>query len=60
MVRGFMSIQTEQEHASQVIAELYQNSFFLRYWQAIGRFIGRGKPVSIWVSAAVAMGQIYC
>ena len=50
-----MSIQTEQERASQVIAELYQNSFFQRYWRAIGRFIGRGKPVSIWVSVAVVM-----
>jgi len=51
-----MSIETEQEHASQVIAELYQNSFFNRYWRAIGKFIGRGKPVSIWVSVAVVMG----
>lgn len=50
-----MSIETEQEHASQVIAELYQNSFFNRYWRAIGKFIGRGKPVSIWVSVAVVM-----
>lgn len=50
-----MSIQTERQHASQVIGELYQNSFFNRYWEAIGRFLGRGKPVSIWVSAAVVM-----
>lgn len=51
-----MSIQTEQQHASQVIDELYQNTFFQRYWRAIGRFIGRGKQVSIWVSAAIVMG----
>ena len=51
-----MSIQTEQERASQVIVELYQNSFFQRYWRAIGLFLGRGKPVSIWVSAAIVMG----
>ena len=51
-----MSIQTEQERASQIIVELYQNSFFQRYWRAIGLFLGRGKPASIWVSAAVVMG----
>jgi hypothetical protein len=51
-----MSIQTERERASQVIVELYQNSFFQRYWRAIGRFLGRGKSVSIWVSAGLVMG----
>jgi len=51
-----MSIQTEQQRASQTIAELYQNSFFERYWEAIGRFVGWGKPTSIWISVAVVMG----
>lgn len=50
-----MSIQTERQRASQVIGELYQNSFFNRYWETIGRFLGRGKLASIWVSAAVVM-----
>lgn len=50
-----MSIQTERERASQVIADLYENSFFQRYWRAIGFFIGRGKPISVWMSAAVVM-----
>lgn len=52
----FMSIQTERQRASQVIDELYQNSFFVKYWETIGRFIRRGKPASIWLSAAVVMG----
>jgi len=51
-----MSFQTEQQQARQTITELYQNSFFQRYWQVIGKFIGRGKPTSIWKSAAVVMG----
>ena len=51
-----MIIQIEQQHASQTIAELYQNSFFQRYWRAIGRFIGRGKPTSIWISGAFIIG----
>ena len=51
-----MIIQIEQQRASQAIAELYQNSFFNRYWRAIGRFISRGKPTTLWVSAAVVMG----
>jgi len=55
MSEVLMSIQAERERASQVIAELYQNSFFQQYWRAIGRFIGRGKPASLWVSAAVVM-----
>jgi len=50
-----MSIQSERQRASQVIAELYKSSFFIRYWEIIGRFIGRGKPASIWMSAAVVM-----
>jgi len=50
-----MSIQTERQRASQVLGELYQNSFFNRYWETIGRFLGRGKLASIWVSAAVVM-----
>lgn len=50
-----MSIQTERQRASQVFGELYQNSFFNRYWETIGRFLGRGKPTSIWVSAAIVM-----
>lgn len=45
----------DRQYASQVIGELYQNSFFNRYWETIGRFLGRGKPTSIWVSAAVVM-----
>lgn len=51
-----MSIQTKQEHASQIIDELYQNSFFQRYWRAIGLFLGRGKPTSLWVSVVIVMG----
>jgi hypothetical protein len=50
-----MSIQTERQHASQVLGELYQDSFFNRYWETIGRFLGRGRLASIWVSAAVVM-----
>lgn len=51
-----MSIQSEQQYASQVIGALYQNSFFNQYWDEIGRFLGRGKPTSIWLSSAVVMG----
>ena len=51
-----MSIQTERQRASQVIAELYQNSFFERYWNTIGNFLGSGKQRSIWVNAAIVMG----
>jgi hypothetical protein len=50
-----MSIPTPQQDASQVIAELYQNTFFQRYWRAIGRFIGRGKQASLWASVALVM-----
>ena len=50
-----MSIEIERQHASQVIDELYENTFFQRYWRAIGRLIGRGKQASIWVSAAIVM-----
>jgi hypothetical protein len=50
-----MNIEIERQHASQVIDELYENTFFQRYWRAIGRFIGRGKQASIWVSAAIVM-----
>ena len=51
-----MSIQTEQQDASHVIAELYQNTFFQRYWRAIGRFIGRGQQATLWLSVAIVMG----
>lgn len=51
-----MSIQTQRQRATQIIAELYQNSFFIRYWATIGWFLGRGKPTSIWVSAAIVTG----
>ncbi len=51
-----MSIKTERQQASQVIADLEQSAFVNRYWRAIGAFLGKGKPVSIWVSAAVVMG----
>jgi hypothetical protein len=50
-----MSIKTEHHQASEVIANLQQNTFFRRYWDTIGTFLGRGKPVSIWISAAVVM-----
>jgi len=51
-----MSNQAEQQDASHVIDELYQNTFFQRYWRTIGRFIGRGKQASLWLSAAIVMG----
>jgi hypothetical protein len=47
-----MSIQTQRQRASQAITEFYQVSFFIRYWGTIGWFLGRGRPASIWVSAA--------
>ncbi len=50
-----MNIQNERQQASQVIDELYQNTFFQQYWQAIRKFIGKGKIASIWVSAAIIM-----
>jgi hypothetical protein len=50
-----MKTQTERQDPSQVIGELYQNTFFERYWRAIGRLIGRGKQASIWASASLVM-----
>ena len=50
-----MSLATQRKLTSQAIADLWQNTFFHRYWRAIGTFIGRGKAVPIWVSAAVVM-----
>lgn len=50
-----MSVETERERASQAIAEAYQSSFFNLYWRAIGLFLGKGRPSSIWVSAAAVM-----
>jgi hypothetical protein len=50
-----MSLATQRKLTSQAIEDLWQNSFFSRYWRAIGTFLGRGKAVSIWVSAAVVM-----
>jgi hypothetical protein len=51
-----MSVQTEQQATSQVIADLYENSLFQQYWRAIGRFISRGKQASLWASVAFVMG----
>lgn len=51
-----MTAQIKQQDPSQVIAELYQNTFSQRYWQTIGRLIGRGKQASLWASAALVMG----
>ncbi len=51
-----MTTQTKQQDPGQLIAELYQNTFFQRYWRAIGRFIGRGKQSSLWLSVAIVMG----
>ena len=50
-----MNLEIQRQETSQVIADLLQNTFFRRYWRAIGTFIGRGKVASIWVSAAVVM-----
>ena len=50
-----MSLATQRKLTSQAIADLWQNTFFGQYWRAIGTFIGRGKAVSILVSAAVVM-----
>jgi len=50
-----MNIQTQQD-ASQMMIELYQNTFVQRYWGAIGRFMGRGKQASLWTSVAFVMG----
>src|SRR5829696_7727191 len=51
-----MNAQTEQQDPSQVMGELYQNTFFQRYWLAIVRLIVRGRQASIWTSAALVMG----
>jgi hypothetical protein len=50
-----MNFQKQQD-ASQVMADLYENTFFQRYWRAIGRVSGRGKQASLWASAALVMG----
>ena len=50
-----MSLITQRKQTSQAITELWHNSFFNRHWRTIGRFAGRGKEVSIWISAAVLM-----
>lgn len=50
-----MSLASQRKLTSQTIEDLWQNTFFGRYWRAIGTFIGRGKAVPIWVSAAVVM-----
>ena len=50
-----MSLASQRKLTSQAIADLWQNTFFRRYWRAIGTFLGRGKAVSVWVSAAVVM-----
>lgn len=50
-----MSLITQHQQTSQVMADVLFNTFFQRYWRAIGSLIGRGKVASIWVSAAVVM-----
>ena len=50
-----MSLASQRKLTSQAIADLWQNTFFRRYWRAIGTFLGRGKAVSVWVSVAVVM-----
>ena len=50
-----MSLMEQRQETKQVITDLIQNTFFRRYWQMIGTFIGRGRTVSIWVSAAVVL-----
>jgi hypothetical protein len=50
-----MSLASQRKLTSQAIEDLWQNTFFGRYWRAIGTFLGRGKAASIWVSAAVVM-----
>ncbi len=50
-----MSLATQRKQTSHAVADLWQNTFFGHYWRAIGIFLGRGKAVSIWKSAAVVM-----
>jgi hypothetical protein len=50
-----MSLATQRKLTSQAIEVLWQNTFFGRYWRAIGTFLGRGKVAPVSVSAAVLM-----
>jgi hypothetical protein len=50
-----MSLITQRKQTSQAVAELWHNTFFNRYWRAIGSFLGRGKEVPLGVSVAVVM-----
>jgi hypothetical protein len=50
-----MSLITQRKQTSQAVAELWHNTFFNRYWRAIGGFLGRDKEVPVSVSAAVVM-----
>src|SRR5262245_20750913 len=50
-----MSLITQRQQTRQFMADVLFNTFFQRYWRAIGSLIGRGQVASIWVSAAVVM-----
>ena len=52
---AIMSVVMQRKQTSQATAELWKNNFFNRHWRAIGIFLGRGKQVSIWISAAALM-----
>lgn len=50
-----MSLEMQRQQTKQIIGDIIQNTFFQRYWRAIGSLIRRGKVASIWLSAAVVM-----
>jgi hypothetical protein len=50
-----MSLVMQRKQTNQAIEELWQNTFFNRYWRAIGSLLGRGKQVPIGLTVAVVM-----